>query len=337
MFFTLFFSVDYCMKKKSVSIVVLNWNNAADTIDCISSILKLNYTDYNLIVCDNASTDSSFEKISNFLEDVMTDKFELKNKKKIYFVDSKCEFSEYEPNSIFLIQTGSNLGYAGGNNVGISFSLDFLNDKYFWILNNDTIVESDSLDYIVDEFNSNPKLGICGSKLIYSSDMTTLQATGASFNRWTCQTTLLNMGVPRDKFIDKNILLSKVDFIVGASIVFSRDVFEKVGLMYDGYFLYFEEADICHRAKPYFDFSIALNSVVYHKEGASTGGITNDFCDSLSIRNRLLFTKRNNPHLLWFVWLTLFGVFFIRVKRKRFKQAANVIKVMCNKLNNYKW
>ena len=125
MFFTLFFSVDDCMKKKSVSIVVLNWNNAADTIDCISSILKLNYTDYNLIVCDNASTDSSFEKISNFLEDVMTDKFELKNKKKIYFVDSKCECSEYEPNSIFLIQTGSNLGYAGGNNVGISFSLDF--------------------------------------------------------------------------------------------------------------------------------------------------------------------------------------------------------------------
>ena len=284
---------------KKVYIVILNYNNPVDTIECLDSIYRLNYPDYHVIVCDNLSTDDSEKQILNW-------KYRV------------------HPINFTFVQTYANKGYAGGNNVGIRFAMEQGDMDYVWILNNDTIVTPESLTALVSKMQSVPAMGICGSKLIYLWDKTRVQSLGGRFNKYFGTT----------RHIVKERDLAKLEFVVGASMLISKEFLDDIGLFCEDYFLYYEEMDLAMRAKGKYTMGCALDSVVYHKEGASTGGSDGEknnkslIADYYSLRNRIFFMKKFFPEHMWSVYLGFIITIFNRLKRRQYSRIKMIFALL---------
>lgn len=302
----------------SVYVVILNWNSAQDTIHCIKSVLNLNkIKDVTIVVCDNDSKKESYEEIKNFV----LDQTNISN-----LIISENEIPNYKNSNykIVLIKNEKNYGYAGGNNRGVRFALNQETMQYVWILNNDTEVAPDSLDYLIDKFESNKKYGVVGSKLVEFENRTKVQGIGGIITPRFCITKEIGNELTIDENIDELSYERKVDYVIGASMMFSRQCLQIVGLMCEDYFLYYEEIDICNRIRQKnLDVGIASKSVVYHKHGASTGKGKSDIADYYSVRNRLIIVKKFYPENLTTTRLSMIVVILNRIRYLKFK---NVIK-----------
>lgn len=282
-----------------IYIIVLNYNNPNDTIECLTSIFQLDYKDYKILLVDNSSTDNSDELLTKYIEKV---------------ANSKIEY----------IKSNMNGGYAAGNNIGIKYALQQGDLDYVWILNNDTLVESNSLRKMLEIMTNDEKIGICGSKLVYSWDRSRLQGYGGCYNKW----------LAASKHIIDHKKIEKIDYPIGASLLVSRQFLEKVGLMCEDYFLYFEEMDWVIRGRRQgFKIACASEAVVYHKEGASISGSdgkkkVSKLGDFYSIRNRIVFTKKFYPYCLPTVYLGLFIAIINRIRRKQIDRVWMILKCM---------
>ncbi len=314
-----------------IYIIVLNWKGAADTIACLNSLFFLKDVKFRIVVCDNASPDNSYSDIRDWLinqkkqsSGYMTNccLIELSKENSLHYLIPE------EDKSIYLIQTGANLGYAGGNNVGIRFAMNQPDMSYVWVLNNDTEVEPDSLYHMVKRCESNPKIGICGSKLVYHHDRSKLQGLGGLYNPWLCTTKHYAAFSDSQSEFDDIAVAKKIDYIIGASMLLTRPLLERIGLLCEDYFLYYEEIDLALRAKGLFSLGVASKSVVYHKEGASMDGGRSVFSDFYAVKNKLTLTKNRNRKYYLFVWLSLFGVFFNRLRRLEWSKAFMVGKII---------
>lgn len=292
-----------------VCIVLLNWNRWRDTIECLESVFRLDYPRFTVIVCDNASTDGSFEAIEGWARGDVTAAVREPGllrlmqpavPKPLRVLKPDCEriadSAARGLPSLVLIQTGSNLGFAGGNNVGIRYALKRGDCDYIWLLNNDTVVEPDALSKIVEAAEEDPQLGICGSMIrAYASPHEILTAGGRKYNRWTGRTrTIQDVATPSTS------KPSEPDYIEGASMLVSQRFLQETGLLEERYFLYFEELDWAARARPRFHLGYCPTSIVYHKEGRSIGSaLDRESRSTLSefylTRNRLVFTRRYHP------------------------------------------
>ena len=289
------------MSKPFVSIVILNWNGFRDTLECLASLEALTYDFYEIIAIDNASTDGSEQKIR-----------------------------EAHPN-LTLIQSGANLGFAGGNNVGIRHALQGGAD-YVWLLNNDTVVEPDALSELVKRAQTEPKVDMCGSTLVYYHNRDVIQAYGGgTYNKWLGLSKRLGHGKSRAEPVSATEVERRLGYIEASSLLVSRCFLDTVGLMDEAYFLYYEEIDWVTRAHGKFKLGYAKDSIIYHKEGASTGA--SDYAsrpkswtaDYYSVRNRILITRRLFPHALATVYLSLVGIIFNRIRRRQWKRIKMVI------------
>lgn len=314
-----------------VYIIVLNWKGAADTIACLNSLFFLKDVKFRIVVCDNASPDNSYPDIRDWLinqkkqsSGYMTNccLIELSKEDSLHYLIPE------EDKSIYLIQTGANLGYAGGNNVGIRFAMNQPDMSYVWVLNNDTEVEPDSLYHMVKRCESNTKIGICGSKLVYHHDRSKLQGIGGLYNPWLCTTKHYAAFSDSQSEFDDIAVAKKIDYIIGASILLTKPLLEKVGLLCEDYFLYYEEIDLALRAKGIFSLGVASNSIVYHKEGASMDGGRSVLSDSYSVRNKIKVTKKFYPQYYLFVYLSLILVLLNRLRRLEFKKALGVLYII---------
>jgi len=288
------------MKSPKVWIVVLNYNGASDTLQCIESIYKLDYNNFSVIVLDNHSKDDSEKIIKTF----------------------QTAHPEYP---FIFKQTGKNGGYAAGNNIGIRYALQDQGTDYIWILNNDTIVTPDCLTQMVSKMKENPIIGICGSKLVYAWDKNRVQAYGGGYNPMT--------GISHHILNTEN--LEELYYIVGASVLVSRKFLEVIGLMSEDYFLYYEETDWATRARGKFKLACAENAVVYHKEGASIGVKHNGKKPQSSyigfyyaIRNRLLFTRKFYPYYYPLVWLRMVYTLFHTLMKSEYQRAWIILRLM---------
>lgn len=310
-----------------VYIILLNWKGAVDTLACLESLVQLRGVEYRLVICDNASPDHSYEAIRSGLQNsahyAALPVVELTRAEAEAYV-----IAEPQHDALYLIQTGANLGYAGGNNVGIRFALNQADMQYVWLLNNDTEVAPDALWHMVQRCQSDPAIGICGSRLIYFHDRGHLQGLGGVYNRWFGTTRHYAAYAPSDAIFDDHIVSAEIDYVIGASMLLTRPLLEQIGLLCEDYFLYFEELDLAMRAAPNFKLSVATNSFVYHKEGGSINsnhGFPSAFVDSVSIRSRLLFSKKFYPKFYWGVRLSLILVFINRLKQRRYSAAKQII------------
>lgn len=311
----------------NVHIIVLNWNGWRDTIECLESLLHLDYPDYTIVVCDNASSDDSLRKIADWADGKLA--AECANPQLSHHISpphrSPVQYRELtqaqaESNTgmarspLVLIRNEANLGFAGGNNVGLRYALADSNCQYCWILNNDTIVAPGALAAMVRLMEQRPEVGLCGSLTLSYWNPELVQAQGGmTYNSWTGR-------VPRAAaHIDADLDLRhpRMDYVNGASMLASRSFLDKIGLMEESYFLYFEELDWAMRARDKFALGYSRDSVIYHKEGAAIG--TNRdrrkrslLAEQYLSRNRVLFTRRFLP---WALPTVLISVCFSAAER----------------------
>ncbi len=238
----------------NIYVVVLNWNGKKDTVPCLES-LKGMTTPHHVIVVDNGSTDDSVGVISK-------------------------AFPEYH-----LIETGENLGYAEGNNIGIRFALAKGAD-YLLILNNDTIVTKNFLEGFLKR-----DLPIQGGKAHLMDEPFLLDVIGAY---WCKEKGAMGHIGKRDT-PDKWATPFLIDYVSGAAMFIKREVFEKIGLFDPRFFLNYEEVDFCYRAKNVgIPTAYCPEAVYFHKKSASfTGGKPHN--QYFVYRNRLLWIEKNFP------------------------------------------
>lgn len=251
------------MKEPLVYIIILNFNGAEDTIECVKSLEKITYNNYKIIVIDNCSTDNS-ESI-------------LKN-----------ELKEYR-----IIETKINNGFSAGNNVGIKIALSEGAD-YILLLNNDTVVEPDFLSELVYNSMDYSNVGISIGKIYYYFHKKRLWYAGGKINLYKGRAEHFGYNdIDNDKYNYKKSIL----FATGCCMLISKYVFAKVGLMSEDYFLYYEDTDYSYKIiSNNFKILFIPSSVIYHKVSASTGNMSK-LSQYYYSRNRLLFIKKNikNP------------------------------------------
>lgn len=329
-----------------VAIIILNWNGWSDTLECLESVFRLRYPSITVIVCDNASTDGSLDRIrawaaGSLVASVSSPAFAGLNKtpiskpiptETINPEGSTAPFTADVP--LFLIPTGANLGFAGGNNAGLRFGLKIPDIDYFWLLNNDTVVDEQALTALVNLMKADPGIGLCGSVLRdYRQPDAVLTLGGRKYSPWSGRTQ------PIRSMSDKSAegTLIALDYVEAASMLARRSFLESVGLMAEDYFLYFEELDWALRSRGRFRLGFSSGSIVYHKEGSSIGSHKNrnqrsTLSDFFSARNRVVFTWRYYPFHLPTILLSVVATAVHRLLSGRAKNAAAIMRGMLSAL-----
>ena len=251
---------------RKIAIIILNYNGCQNTIDCINSIKNSTLTEeYKIVVVDNASTDDSKEKLSKL--------------KKVIYIRNK-----------------ENLGYSGGNDIGIIWALKNGYDQVL-IINNDTRVEKNAIQILSDELT---KMPIVTTKIYFEKGF---EFHKNKYNNDHLGKIIWYAGgkIDWDNIIGEHIGVDEVDrgqydnpaeidFATGACLMVDRKVFDKIGLFDKKYFLYLEDMDFSKRAKDAgFKIGFIPKAIVWHKNAASTGGSGSGLQDYYITRNRLLF------------------------------------------------
>lgn len=279
-----------------VYVIILNWLRWEETIPCLESVLKLNNDHYRIIICDNNSHNESVTQITAWLDGRLALDFagdprsDLINpcvpKPVAYQLLQESELGKAGADDppVTIIRNQANHGYAGGNNVGIGYALSDPRCSATWILNNDVVVTPNSLNPLVAAIDD--VTGIIGSTVLNYAEGDLQMPGGAHYNRYSGKSDFL----PSDGALEHRSL----DYIAGCSMLLTRSVIEKVGLLCEDYFLFYEEFDYTLRAKKQgFGIKYVPTSVVYHKQAATTG--RTGLVDFYILKNRLIFTRRFFP------------------------------------------
>lgn len=292
-------------------VLLLNWKNLKDTIACMNSIFYCGDSEIaGIVLCDNGSNDGSIEAFKQWFREKKHDysHLVLGSGSSFELIDSSLEKSNEFP--VYLIENQSNLGFAGGNNVGIDFIQNNLEYDYIYLLNNDTEIQRGAVSSLVEKFQQTPSIGLCGSKVVYYSQPDKVQALGgADFNYVLGRAVNIGSMNSVTAFVDEDEVSRRLDYILGASTMISKACLAKVGKMEEGYFLYFEEIDWAERARRAgFDLGFADSSLVYHKEGATIGssydkGSRSSLSTYYMTNSRLRFMAKFYPVYLPIVFL----------------------------------
>jgi GT2 family glycosyltransferase len=329
-----------------VSVVVLNWNGWRDTVECLESLCRLDYPDYRVIVVDNGSSDESVKRIQAWAdgsEPLTVDAPpELRyltsppTPKPLSVRNITWDGQGEVPNptvpepTLTVIETGANLGYAGGNNIGIRYALADGVD-YIWILNNDTVVESRALQCLVGRAETDEKVGLCGSTLLEYSRPHLIQAAGgAHYDYRTSRHKIAGRGLTAVRRPSAQEVETSISYVSGASVMVRNRYVRDVGLMEERYFLYFEELDWALRGRPLgYLLGYAGDAFIYHKEGASTGlkgsKTLKAFAQYYFSRSLLLMTGRFYKAWLLVIFMKVIGTSLKRLLTGHLALASAIV------------
>lgn len=248
-----------------VSIISINYNDAAVTMDMLASLQQLSYTNYEVLIIDNASpTDNP---------DIIKDTY---------------------PN-ITLIKSDKNLGFAGGNNLGVHAA----KGAYLLFINNDTIVPSGFIEPLVKTLQNDASIGMVSPKIKFHWNSTLIQYAGYTpMSHWTIRNNSIGYHQKDDGRFDQE---GETESIHGAAMMIPKTVIDKVGTMPEIYFLYYEEHDWAQMIKRAgFKIYYQPKSYILHKESLSTGKFS-PLKTYYIARNRIVFARRNFSTLHLFV------------------------------------
>lgn len=323
-----------------VYVLIVNWHGWQDTIECLESLLRQAYGSFRIVVCNNDPADDSLEKIQEWAagrmisgaapEHPLAELWDPPVTKPIEVV--RYTRAEAETRGagddggarLVLIETGDNLGFAGGNNVGLRYVQRQPDAAYVWLLNNDTVVAPDALSSLVKLAEARPDAGIIGSKLLHYDRSDILQtAAGGTVVSWRGLTTHLGEDEPDEGQWDEVI---EVDYVTGASMLVRRSLLESVGELDERYFLYSEEVDWCLRSRAIgWTLLYAPGSRVWHKGGQSVQ-YRSPLHDYYTVRSMLLLVRKFHPMLLPFTFLySLYRCLAPKVVRRQGRRFGAVI------------
>jgi len=267
-----------------ISIIILNYNGRKDTLDCLKTVKKLEIGNSlrakaswksEIIIVDNNSSDGSVKSIK-------------KSFPKVKIIENK-----------------QNLGFSEGNNIGIRYALKEGVD-YIMLLNNDTLVKKDLLIQLSQAINKDKKNAIVSPKIYFASGYEFHKKRYKKNDRgkviWYAGGRLdWNNVLASHRGVDEVDIgryqkAKETDFATGCCILIKKEVFEKIGLLDNKYFLYWEDNDFCQRAKKAgFKVCFAPGAVIWHKNASSSGGAGKQTSVYYQTRNRLIFAFKYAP------------------------------------------
>jgi GT2 family glycosyltransferase len=289
--------------RPSVAILLLNWNGYRDTIECLETLFRLDYPADRLtvILCDNASTDGSKERIREWCsgerpapDDVpasLLPLFRSPLRKPISMVELDAGQAAvggggHVDAPLVWIDTGANLGFAGGNNIGLTYLARRNAHDLIWILNNDIDVAADSLGHLVDALAEDSSLGAVAGRLMEYLEPDVIQiAGGGVVDMWR--------GGPRPV----RAAVKRLDYLSGGCMLIPLEVARRVGLIAEEYFLYGEDVDYSLRIrKAGLDLGYVEEAVGWHKGGAAVAHFSPRH-DYYVLRNNLFIMRKYFPAL----------------------------------------
>lgn len=253
-------------EKPDISIVTVNFNGIQDTRELLDSIDRcIHDISIEVIVVDNGSVNDEAAILA----------------------------SEYSHHKILRSQV--NLGFSGGNNIGIKAS----SGRYILLLNNDTIIIDNSISVLLSTLESIPSAGAVSPKIYYNESSKIIQFAGfTEFSKITIRNSIIGNNQIDSGQYDS---LAKTASAHGAAMMIRREVIDKIGLMPEIFFLYYEEHDWCAKIKKEgYEILYQPGASIVHKESRTTG--TNSYIKSFyNSRNRILYSFRNRVGLIRFI------------------------------------
>jgi GT2 family glycosyltransferase len=273
---------------KLVSLITINLNQDAVTEALLDSVFTKNtYPNFEIIVVDNNSK-----------------------------VDPIPEWEKKYP-TVKFIQAGKNLGFTGGNNLGIAHA----KGDYLFVINNDTEVTDSLIGRLVDTMEKNPQVGVISPKINYFDKPDVLQYTGyTDMNFYTTRNRCIGQFEKDNGQYD--YLTGKTGYAHGAAMLVRRKVIEEVGVLSDNFFIYYEELEWCERIKKAgYEIWVDMQALLYHKE-SMTVGKESPFKEYYMNRNRILFNRKHAPAFASLVFTIFFSTIiipktFLRYIRKK--------------------
>lgn len=272
---------------EKVCIIILNYNNYSDTIECVQSLRKaIPQSKYEIIIVDNLSNNDSVKQLNKVLSPIK------------------------------VIQNSQNKGYAHGNNVGIKYA-EQKGYQFICILNNDTVIDMDFLELCQQELNNDSSVAFVSPTLVEYKEKNVVQSTGGDIFINKGIVTLKNHGLNR-KDLPKKI---ESDYIGGACMMLRTSMLKELGYIPENYFLFFEETEWCYRAKKMGYKNICLTSAyIYHKGSVSIKSVTG-LQEYLMARNRVVFVRRNiDSNLKYYrflLYLFLQQLYYLLIKKNK--------------------
>lgn len=244
-----------------VSILIVNWNARENLKECLISLFKIAYLNFEIILVDNGSEDDS------------------------------VEMAEKSFPKVLIVKSEKNLGFAGGNNLGLKYCYG----KYILFLNNDTIVTKDFLGKLVKFMEKRNDVGIIQPTILFHRPGLPLDRRINSVGSFLLNSGFLYHLDYGKKFVQKNYKDSYEIFSAyGACFLARKNVIEKVGLFDPDYFAYFEETDFCHRVwLNGYKIMIYTKPFIYHKGAKTAQKLPSDFIQYHSFKNRLYTYLKN--------------------------------------------
>ncbi len=242
-----------------VSVITVNFNHHSVTEALLASLFNVNnYRDIEIIVVDNGSDDNP---VPGWVARYPLVKF---------------------------IHSDENLGFAGGNNLGIKEA----SGRYLFFINNDTEVTGSTIGQLSGTLDRHPEIGMVSPKIKYFDQPDVLQYAGFSkMNYYTARTSCIGQGeVDRGQYDN---LTGETGYIHGAAMMVRREAIDKAGMMPENYFLYYEEMDWCEQIRRAgYKIWVDMQAEIYHKESVSVGN-DSPLKEYFMNRNRILFIRRN--------------------------------------------
>jgi hypothetical protein len=230
------------MNGPQVSVIILNWNGLEDTVECLESLRKISYPNYEVIVVDNGSKGNDADILEN-------------------------KYRDY----IRVIRNDENYGFAEGNNIAIRWLLENSKSDYYLLLNNDTVVAPDFLHELVRIAENDDGIGIVGPKIRYydfNGKTNVIWSAGGKICRWSPQI-YKDIGL-KEEDLSQYQAVSEVAWVSGAALMLNCRIIDELSLFDSEYFFGHEDVDYCLRARRCgFKVVYVPNSIVWHKVGSS--------------------------------------------------------------------
>ena len=313
-----------------VTIITLNYNSYPDTIECLESVLKLHYPNFNVIVIDNSSADASWSCLCGWAKGEITFDVPTQHhgyvyplvKKPIEYlcltVDTSAQIGEQKPRVLFLLNR-CNEGFARANNRGIRLAFEVYHSQYVFLLNNDTVIAPDALGEIISVMEGNLDIAATQAVIYHYGAPEKIANAGGILLPW---------GQTKYRKKIGRSLWRRVSFLNGCALILRRETVEKYGKLTEDFFHGEEDFEFSLRLARQKALKVCANRArVFHKIGISAHGLLAGQIEKkvlLFAVNRLVDMKQFYSRPLWFFWRELALVYFFLMLILRYRVRIKV-------------